>query len=334
MSFNPSAQESLQIKYLTNYDLDKNPAEDEGKDVIEGLTKTLKSLPAKYFYDQRGSELFEDICQLPEYYPTRTEASILQESAQEIVACTGVCELIELGSGSSTKTRLLLDAYYQQEKSCKYIPIDVSETILNASAIQLHKEYPNLHIQGLIGTYQQALAYCKNSSHNTRMIFFLGSSIGNFSPLECDKFLNQIASVLQAGDYFLLGIDLQKPLATLEAAYNDSQGVTAAFNLNMLSHLNWRFQGNFNPDSFRHQAIYNQDKSQIEMYLISQKSHTVYLKKLNLTVNFQAGEKLLTEISRKFALDTMQKDLASKGLKPVKVFSDSENLFALILCQK
>jgi dimethylhistidine N-methyltransferase len=334
MSFNPSAQESLQIKYLTDYDLDKNTAEDDGKDVIDGLTKTPKSLPAKYFYDQRGSELFEDICQLPEYYPTRTEASILQESTQEIVAYTGVCELIELGSGSSTKTRLLLDGYYQQKKSCKYVPIDVSETILTASAIQLQKEYPNLTIQGLIGTYEQALAYCQNSSYNTRMIFFLGSSIGNFSPLECDKFLTKISSVLQAGDYFLLGIDLQKPLSILEAAYNDSQGVTAAFNLNMLSHLNWRFQGNFDLDLFKHQAIYNQDKSQIEMYLICQKSHTVDLQSLALSIDFQAGEKLLTEISRKFALDTMQKDLASKGLKPVKVFSDAENLFALILCQK
>jgi dimethylhistidine N-methyltransferase len=334
MSFNSFGQESLQIKYLTNYDLDKNPAEDDGQDVINGLSKTPKSLPAKYFYDQRGSQLFEDICQLPEYYPTRTEAAIIQQSAQEIVAYTGACELIELGSGSSTKTRLLLDAYYQQEESCKYIPIDVSETILKASAIQLHKEYPNLHIQGLIGTYEQALAYCQNPSYNTRMIFFLGSSIGNFSPLECDDFLTKIASVLQTEDYFLLGIDLQKPLAILEAAYNDSQGVTAAFNLNMLSHLNWRFQGDFNLDLFRHQAIYNQDNSQIEMYLICQKTHTVHLKKLNLTVNFQAGEKLLTEISRKFALDTMQKDLASKGLKPVRVFSDTENLFALILCQK
>ena len=241
--------------------------------------------------------------------------------------------MIELCSGSSTKTRLLLDAYYQQQKSSKYVTIDVSETILKASAIELQKEYPNLPIKGLIGTYEQALAYCQNPSYNTRMIFFLGSSIGNFSASECDNFLEKIANVLKAGDYFLLGIDLQKPVAILEAAYNDAQGVTAAFNLNMLSHLNWRFQADFNLDLFSHQAIYNQDKSQIEMYLICQKTHPVYLEKLGLTVNFEASESILTEISRKFNLETMQKDLESKGLKPLRVFTDTENLFGLILCQ-
>jgi len=333
MQLKQSNQKLLQIEYLATAATGQNIVRDDGKDVIEGLTKTPKSLPSKYFYDRQGSQLFEAICQLPEYYPTRTEAAILQEYAQEIVAYTGPCELIELGSGSSTKTRLLLDAYYQQQKSSKYVPIDVSETILKASAIELQKEYPNLPIKGLIGTYEQALAYCQNPSYNTRMIFFLGSSIGNFSATECDKFLEKIATVLKPGDYFLLGIDLQKPSAILEAAYNDAQGVTAAFNLNMLSHLNWRFQADFNLDLFSHKAIYNQDQSQIEMYLICQKTHPVHLKKLGLTVNFQASESILTEISRKFNLETMQKDLESKGLKPLKVFTDSGNLFGLILCQ-
>jgi L-histidine N-alpha-methyltransferase len=333
MQLKQSNQKLLQIEYLATAATGQNIVRDDGKDVIEGLTKTPKSLPSKYFYDQQGSQLFEEICQLPEYYPTRTEAAILQEYAPEIVAYTGACELIELGSGSSTKTRLLLDAYYQQQKSSKYVPIDVSETILQASAIELQKEYPNLPIKGLIGTYEQALAYCQNPSYNTRMIFFLGSSIGNFSATECDKFLEKIATVLKPGDYFLLGIDLQKPSAILEAAYNDAQGVTAAFNLNMLSHLNWRFQADFNLDLFSHKAIYNQDQSQIEMYLICQKTHPVHLKKLGLTVNFQASESILTEISRKFNLETMQKDLESKGLKPLKVFTDSGNLFGLILCQ-
>jgi L-histidine Nalpha-methyltransferase len=333
MQLKPSSQKSLQIEYLNLSATTENTSKNDGQDVIEGLTKNPKNLPAKYFYDQRGSELFEKICHLPEYYPTRTEAAILQEYAEEIAAYTGVCELIELGSGSSTKTRLLLDAYYSHKKSCKYVPIDVSETILKDSAIQLQKEYPNLYIQGLIGTYEQALVYCKNTSYTPRIIFFLGSSIGNFSPTECDNFLKQIATLLQTGDYFLLGIDLQKPQPILEAAYNDSQGITAAFNLNMLDHLNWRFQGNFNPDLFKHQAIYNRDKSQIEMYLTCQKSHSVYLKNLDLTVDFQAGESLLTEISRKFDLETMQKDLESKGLKPVRVFTDPEKLFGLILCQ-
>jgi dimethylhistidine N-methyltransferase len=188
MQLKQSNQELLQIEYLATVATGQNLVKDDGKDVIEGLTKTPKSLPSKYFYDRQGSQLFEAICQLPEYYPTRTETAILQEYAQEIVAYTGFCELLELGSGSSTKTRLLLDAYYQQQKSSKYVPIDVSETILQASAIELQKEYPNLPIQGLIGTYEQALAYYRNASDSTRMIFFLGSSIGNFSAAECDKF--------------------------------------------------------------------------------------------------------------------------------------------------
>ncbi len=196
MQLKQSNQELLQIEYLATAATGQNIVRDDGKDVIEGLTKTPKSLPSKYFYDRQGSQLFEEICQLPEYYPTRTEAAILQEYAQEIVAYTGPCELIELGSGSSTKTRLLLDAYYQQQKSSKYVPIDVSETILQASAIELQKEYPNLPIQGLIGTYEQALAYYQNASDNTRMIFFLGSSIGNFSASECDKFLASADTVL------------------------------------------------------------------------------------------------------------------------------------------
>jgi dimethylhistidine N-methyltransferase len=305
----------------------------DGKDVIQGLTQTPKTLPAKYFYDHRGSQLFEQICELPEYYPTRTEASILGQYADEIAQITGACELVELGSGSSTKTRLLLDAYQARKYSCKYVPIDVSESILKDSAIQLQKEYPALHIQGLIGTYEQALAQLNPTSLPARMIFFLGSSMGNFPPQEYDIFLNQITDVLAPGDYFLLGIDLQKPKPILEAAYNDSQGVTAAFNLNMLEHLNWRFQGNFDRDLFTHQAIYNQTDNQIEMYLHCQKSHVVHLESLDLKVTCKTGESLLTEISRKFDLETVQKELDSKGLKPLKSFTDPQKWFGLILCQ-
>jgi dimethylhistidine N-methyltransferase len=304
-----------------------------GQDIIEGLTQTPKTLPPKYFYDDRGSELFEQICQLPEYYPTRTEAWILRQYAAEIAQITGTCELVELGSGSSTKTRLLLDAYQARGNSCKYVPIDVSNGILKSSIFQLQKQYPSLHIQGLVGTYEQALTQFEPTSLPARMIFFLGSSIGNFSPQECDRFLKQITTVLGAGDYFLLGIDLQKSRQILEAAYNDSQGITAAFNLNMLSHLNWRFQGNFDTNLFSHQAIYNEAETQIEMYLNCQKTHEIYIEILDLTVSFQTGESILTEISRKFDLESVQKQLESKGLKPLKIFKDPQNWFALILCQ-
>ncbi len=305
----------------------------DGKDVIKGLTEKLKSLPPKYFYDDPGSQLFEKICELPEYYPTRTEAWILQEYADEIAAITNCCDLIELGSGSSTKTQALLTAYQKIANSCRYLPIDVSGGILKTSVLQLQEKYPDIAIHGLLGTYEQALVHLESNYLQSRMLFFLGSSLGNFNQEECDIFLNQVSRTLQPGDYFLLGIDLQKPPDILEAAYNDSQEVTAAFNLNMLSHLNLRFQGNFDISLFKHQAVYNQVDHQIEMYLHCQKSHWVSLELLDLKVNFEAGESILTEISRKFNLATMEKNLSDKGLKTVKTWTDEKEWFGLILCQ-
>jgi dimethylhistidine N-methyltransferase len=305
----------------------------DGKDVIKGLTEKLKSLPPKYFYDDPGSQLFEKICELPEYYPTRTEAWILQEYADEIAAITNCCELIELGSGSSTKTQALLTAYQKIANSCRYLPVDVSGGILKTSVLQLQEKYPDIAIHGLLGTYEQALVHLESNYLQSRMLFFLGSSLGNFNQEECDIFLNQVSRTLQPGDYFLLGIDLQKPQDILEAAYNDSQEVTAAFNLNMLSHLNWRFQGNFDISLFKHQAIYNQVDNQIEMYLHCQKSHAVSLEALDLKVDFEEGESILTEISRKFDLATMEKQLQGKGLKTVKTWTDEKGWFGLILCK-
>jgi dimethylhistidine N-methyltransferase len=197
----------------------------------------------------------------------------------------------------------------------------------------LQKEYPELSIQALVGTYGQALAKLEATPLTSRLIFFLGSSIGNFTPQECQIFLGNITAALKSGDYFLLGIDLQKPRDILEAAYNDSQGVTAAFNLNILSHLNWRFQGNFQPNLFSHQAIYNEADSQIEMYLRCQQNHVVNLELLNLTVPFQSGESILTEVSRKFNLKEIQSQLDSVGLNPVKTWLDPKHWFALILSQ-
>ncbi|MBJ7295201.1 MAG: L-histidine N(alpha)-methyltransferase [Dolichospermum sp.] len=305
----------------------------DGKDVIKGLTEKLKSLPPKYFYDDPGSQLFEKICELPEYYPTRTEAWILQQYADEIAAITNCCDLIELGSGSSTKTQALLTAYQKIANSCRYLPVDVSGGILKTSVLQLQEKYPDIAIHGLLGTYEQALVHLESNYLQSRMLFFLGSSLGNFNQEECDIFLNQVSRTLQPGDYFLLGIDLQKPLDILEAAYNDSQEVTAAFNLNMLSHLNWRFQGNFDISLFKHQAVYNQVDHQIEMYLHCQKSHWVSLDILDLKVNFEVGESILTEISRKFDLPTMETLLQSKGLNTVKTWTDEKGWFGLILCQ-
>ncbi len=305
----------------------------DGQDVIAGLTKNPKTLPPKYFYDDYGSELFEQICALPEYYPTRTEASILEECADEIAELTGSRELVELGSGSSTKTRLLLDAYQKIGNSFTYIPTDVSGGILKNSVLELQEKYPDFSIQGLLGTYQQTLTYLESTPAALRTVCFLGSSVGNFPPQEFDSLLTQITKSLEPGNYFLLGIDLQKPKEILEPAYNDRQGITAAFNLNMLSHLNWRFQGNFDLDVFNHKAIYNQAESQIEMRLYCQENVTFSLETLDLKVTFQAGESIMTEISRKFDLGILQTKLEAKELKIKKVWTDPKKWFGLILCQ-
>lgn len=325
-----SQAKRLQIECL----LDKTiEAADDGREVISGLSKPQKSLPPRYFYDSRGSQLFEQICQLPEYYPTRTEAAILQQYAPEIAKLTGACQLIELGSGSSTKTRLLLDAYQNLDYPLAYCPIDVSGSILKESAGELLTDYPQLQIHGLVSTYEQALTNLRPSPLPHKMVLFLGSTIGNFTPRECDRALAQIVNALDEGDYFLLGIDLQKPKHILESAYNDSQGVTAAFNLNILQHLNWRFQGNFDPDLFTHQAFYNSTQEQIEMHLVCQQNHSVNLDALDFRVNFQQRETILTEISRKFDLQNMQNYLLKNKLKPLQVWTDTQNWFGVLLSQ-
>lgn len=320
----------LQIQHLLA--LSQNQ-QNEGSDVVSGLTQTPKSLPPKYFYDDRGSQLFEQICELPEYYLTRTETAILQECAIEIARMTGACEIVELGSGSSTKTRILLDAYNHLEHPLHYLPIDVSAGILESSARQLLLDYPSISVRALVTTYELALQQLPPTQLKSRMICFIGSTLGNLTPQECDRFFTLISQALQPGEYFLLGIDLQKPKHLLEAAYNDSQGVTAQFNLNMLDHLNWRFEGNFDPNQFEHVAFYNQSQSQIEIYLRSKKAQTAELRALNLIVELEAGETIMTEISRKFDLNGMGRELRAQGLVPVQAWTDPNQWFGLLLCQ-
>lgn len=320
--------ERLDIRYL-----EQTEHQDDGKEVIAGLTQEQKTLPPRYFYDAKGSLLFEEICQLPEYYPTRTEAAILKQYSRAMADSTNQCELIELGSGSSTKTRYLLDAYHDRGY-VYYSPIDVSHSILEASAKDLLQQYPLLKVRGLVGTYDAALNNLPEPFLKHRMIVFLGSSLGNFSEAKCDCFLSNIQSVMNSRDYFLLGIDLQKPVSILEAAYNDSQGVTAAFNLNMLAHLNSLFDGNFQLNLFQHKAIYNVQQQQIEMYLEAQEAHSVYLEKLNLDISFQEKETIRTEISRKFNLQQMQQKLEAIGLNLLQSYTDANNWFGLMLLQK
>ncbi|MFM6189041.1 L-histidine N(alpha)-methyltransferase [Planktothrix sp.] len=304
-----------------------------GEDVINGLTQTPKTLPPKYFYDDHGSLLFEKICELPEYYVTRTETQILQNYASEIAHLTGPCELVELGSGSSTKTRILLDAYQELGHPLHYLPIDISGGILEQSAHSLLKEYPTLHIHGIVSTYETALKHLNPSPLPNRMIGFIGSTLGNLKPEDCHTFFAHVVEALQPGDYFLLGVDLHKSKSILEPAYDDSQGVTAAFNLNMLRHLNRLFSGSFDLSQFEHLAFYNEKEHQIEMHLKSLKNQTVELKTLNLTVEFQEGETIHTEISRKFQFEQIQAELKTLGLVSLKNWTDQNQWFGLMLCQ-
>lgn len=322
----------LQIQYLLSYVTPNY--HDDGSDVIQGLTQTPKSLPARYFYDDCGSEIFEQICKLPEYYLTRTETAIMLAYAPEIAKITGACEIVELGSGSATKTRILLDAYNQLGYPLRYVPIDVSAGILEISAKQLLSNYPALQVHALVSTYELALSKLIPSQLPSRMMCFIGSTLGNLTPPECDLFFSQIVAALNPGEYFLLGIDLQKPRHLLEAAYNDRQGVTAAFNLNLLRHLNWRFDGNFDLQQFAHCAFYNETQHQIEMHLRSLRSQTVDLRALNLSVEFAKGETIRSEISRKFNLDTMQQQLHEHRLKLLQSYTDPQQWFALLLCQR
>lgn len=330
----PSAERLQLINLLVDTD---HSLQTDGKEVIAGLSQATKTLPAKYFYDDKGSDLFEQICDLPEYYPTRTEAWILGEYAPAIAAATGPCELVELGSGSSSKTRLLLDAYTQlphpPQTPPQYLPIDVSGGILQATAQELLRDYPQLSVHGLIATYELAIAHLPPLQLPSRLIVFLGSTLGNLTPLECEAFFQQIRKALEPGQFFLLGVDLQKPIPILETAYNDSQGITAAFNLNMLSHLNHKFGANFQLDQFQHQAFYNSQDQQIEMHLVSQVDQVIEFAALNYRFTLRAGETIRTEISRKFSLSQLQKDLERYRLMPWHTWTDPQGWFGLLLCR-
>jgi len=307
---------------------------EDGADVVAGLTATPKTLPCKYFYDAAGSALFEQICETPEYYPTRTERSILAGHAGDIAALTGPCEIVELGSGSASKTRLLLDAYAQAGDEVHFVPIDVSETILRESSRDLVTRYDSLSIRGYSGTYEQALAALHPPPAPARMFVFLGSTLGNFRDTERAAFVSRIRDVMAQGEYFLLGIDRRKDPAVIEAAYNDSQGLTALFNLNMLTHLNRRFHGNIAVDEFTHRAVYEPRRHQIEMRLEGQAAQKATLRDLDLSLDFAKGESIRTEISKKFDPVELASEFAGLGLGQVALWSDDQDWFSLVLFRR
>ena len=298
-------------------------------DVRRGLSSPRKRLPPKYFYDDRGSRLFDRICDLPEYYLTRTEQALLEGVADEIVALSRPRDLVEFGSGASRKTRLLLDALERATNRVRYLPIDVSESMLRRSAQALLADFPSLRIHAVAGDYERHLDRLPNGRR--RLVAFLGSTIGNFSRSQAQAFLTRVASHLNTGDHFLLGVDLVKDTAVLHAAYNDADGVTAEFNRNLLHVINRTLDSDFDPLAFDHLAFFNAEESQIEMHLSAQHAHEVQVRALALTVPFEAGETIHTEISRKFTRAETEAMLDRAGFTPVRWYEPANRYFALSL---
>ncbi|MEU1346884.1 L-histidine N(alpha)-methyltransferase [Streptomyces sp. NPDC005786] len=295
-------------------------------DVLAGLTRQPKTLPPKWFYDARGSELFEEITRLPEYYPTRAEREILIDRAAEIAAASGARTLIELGSGSSEKTRHLLDALPHLHT---YVPVDVSESALRGAANALLQERPDLSVHALIADFTAKLSL--PDTPGPRLVAFLGGTIGNLLPDERAAFLSSVRSLLSPGDTLLLGTDLVKDEGVLVAAYDDAAGVTAAFNRNVLSVVDRELGADFAPDDFEHVARWDPRQEWIEMRLRARRALTVKIPELDLLVPFEAGEEMRTEVSAKFRKEGVRGELAAAGLRLSQWWTDSAGRFALSL---
>ncbi|WP_017579539.1 L-histidine N(alpha)-methyltransferase [Nocardiopsis valliformis] len=316
--------------------IDRNLTADEldkalRADVAEGLTARPKRLPPKWFYDERGSGLFEDITRLPEYYPTRSERSILEARADEIAVAAGAVALIELGSGAGVKTRLLLDAMRRQGDLVRFVPVDVSGEFLESSARPVVNDYPGLYVHAVVGDFEHHLGLLPVSESGCQLLAVLGSTIGNQEPGPRATFLKDIHGVLHPGDSLLLGADLVKDPARLVAAYDDAQGVTAEFNRNVLSVINRQLGGDFNPAAFEHRAVWNAECEWIEMRLRARTAQHVRVADLDLEVDFAAGEEMRTEISAKFRKEGLTAELDAAGFDLTHWWTDSAGDFALTL---
>ncbi|MFF9210907.1 MULTISPECIES: L-histidine N(alpha)-methyltransferase [unclassified Streptomyces] len=295
-------------------------------DVLAGLTATPKTLPPKWFYDAHGSELFERITTLPEYYPTRAEREILIDRSAEIAAATGARTLIELGSGSSEKTRHLIDALTSLRT---YVPVDVSESALTQAGRALVAERPDLDVHALIADFTGT--FTLPDTPGPRLVAFLGGTIGNLLPAERAAFLSSVRALLSPGDALLLGTDLVKDEQVLVRAYDDATGVTAAFNKNVLTVINRELGADFDPAAFDHVAVWDAEHEWIEMRLRSRTAQSVKVPALDLAVDFTAGEEMRTEVSAKFREDGVRDELAAQGLKLTHWWTDREGRFALSL---
>lgn len=302
------------------------------EEVAVGLTSTPKELSPKWLYDDRGCDLFDQITRLPEYYPTRTERSILAAHADEIVRDSGADTVIELGSGTSDKTRLLLDAFAGARRLSRFVAFDVAEPTLRDAVAKLSVDYPDTEVLGVVGDFNEHLGALPEGGR--RLVVFLGGTIGNLHPSERERFLGELALVMAPGDTLLLGTDLVKDRARLVAAYDDDAGVTAAFNKNLLDVLNRELGADFDPERFDHVARFDEEGSYIEMRLRSRSTQQVLLSELDLEVEFGDGEDLRTEISTKFRPAQVEAELATAGLRVERRWSDPDDDFALWMARR
>src|SRR5262245_41620349 len=308
-----------------------DPAAEFARDVAAGLTAEPKQLPCRYFYDREGSRLFAAICELPEYYLTRAETEILERHAREIASLfQGDVTVIELGSGNAVKTRLVLEALLPGRR-IRYVPIDICRPVLEESAADLIQRFPSLEIFAVAAEYHEGLRHLRSESDRARLILWLGSNIGNFTRAEAATFLHRIGATMKPADGMLVGVDLRKDRAILEAAYDDTAGVTAAFNLNLLARINRELEGDFDLGAFRHRAVYDPDLGRIEMYLVSTRSQRVTIGRLGLEVTFADGETIHTENSYKYSLTEIEEVSKAADLRAERRWQDAEARFSLHL---
>ncbi|MDA0334454.1 MAG: L-histidine N(alpha)-methyltransferase [bacterium] len=313
---------------------DCGPRTDFAADARIGLTAPRKWLPCLYFYDEVGSNLFEQICDLPEYYPTRTERAILEEHADDLVAHVGhAVDLVELGSGSASKTRLVVEALLRRHGQLRFIPVDISRSILEESSLALVEDYAGLEVFAVAGEYHDGLDFLKTEGGPPRLILWLGSNVGNFERADAVHFLQRLHGAMRPGDQLLAGIDLRKDPALLIAAYDDAAGVTAAFNRNILTRINRELKGAFALDQFRHEARWNVAEGRVEMHLVSLTEQSVRIEDLDLLVPFAAGESIHTENSYKYSLSEIQRLAAASGFVTNGQWLDAAQRFSVNLWQ-
>jgi L-histidine Nalpha-methyltransferase len=325
-------------RFVIHQSVSQSNSDRFANEVRLGLTMEPKSLSPKYFYDALGSQLFEAICLLPEYYLTRAETEIFQSHAAEIIAQMQApfappappapVGIVELGSGSSIKTRLLIEAILARQDRLHYRPIDISATILEQSASKLLGDYPNLYITAQVSDYTEGLSSIVRRNGERVLVLFLGSNIGNYMPDEGRLLLTQIRRALRPGDGLLLGADLKKSRSILEPAYNDALGVTAAFNLNLLLRINRELGADFDPARFEHRAVYNEREGRVEIFIVSRAAQSVRIKKMGLQVEFREGEMIHTENSYKYDPAQLEALAKETGFKPNRSWFDSEKRFS------